>query len=441
MFALEISFTDGVSQPEMILVRRPQALFGASDYSHVVLEDMASLGYQLRVVRDLGRKFRCKPIASSDNVQIPSLLEGVYEGDTSLDLGPVRLAITALDIDLLLKESEPPDRAGVRVLRHVCSSESPKFPSIVVPGVDPVVVSFSPDQPVYIGRSSQCEVRLDSSDVSAKHARMGYESGAFWVEDLGSTNGTFLDQQQISGRARVEVGQPVMLGREIAVLGVTSEDQIHTAASSSDIESRRAPVIEQNYPVLISVSEVARPARVVVPHGGSMTIGRDPGSDMWLGAPHISRQHLVAEMSKTGELSITDHSTNGTMHDSGRLAKGDVIRGGSTPRVFNFGGAITVGLCFDEEQESAFIATQGAPNTFSGVVGTQVIEEVPRDPGTQAFNFEPPTFDEGTGTGTMANAGALYKSLKFSRKLMILLVFVVVVMVLMIMVNLVTGLM
>ena len=50
MFALEISFKDGVSQPETILMRRPQALVGASDYAHVVIEDMKTLDYQLRLV-------------------------------------------------------------------------------------------------------------------------------------------------------------------------------------------------------------------------------------------------------------------------------------------------------------------------------------------------------------------------------------------------------
>ena len=56
MFAIEISFQDGVSDTETILVRRPQALVGSSDYAHVVIDDMRSLDFQLRLVRDLGRK-------------------------------------------------------------------------------------------------------------------------------------------------------------------------------------------------------------------------------------------------------------------------------------------------------------------------------------------------------------------------------------------------
>ena len=101
MFALEISFKDGASQPEMILVRRPQALIGASDYAHVVIEDMRNLDYQLRLVRDLGRKFRCKLIGNSDDVKLPENLEGAYDGIFSFNAGALDITVVALDIDCL----------------------------------------------------------------------------------------------------------------------------------------------------------------------------------------------------------------------------------------------------------------------------------------------------------------------------------------------------
>ena len=80
MFVLEISFQDGVSQPEMVFVRRPQALIGSSDYAHVVIEDMASLGYQLRLVKDIGRSFRCKPVGSPAG-NVSTFREGTFCND------------------------------------------------------------------------------------------------------------------------------------------------------------------------------------------------------------------------------------------------------------------------------------------------------------------------------------------------------------------------
>lgn len=363
MFALEIHFKDGISQPEMILVRRPQALVGSSDLAHVVVEDMANLQYQLRLVRDLGRRFRCKPVGMRPETQVPAMLEGMYDGSTTIDLGPVSFHVSALDFDLGLRETEPPDRAGVRVLRQACATPSPLFPALVLPGTPPLVVSFVPDQPIYIGRSKECALRLDSSEISAKHARIGYESGQFWVEDLGSTNGTFVNQQQIAGRVAVAAGVPILLGREVTIIGATSEDQIgKVTRQGGDRVVAIAP--ERRYPILLSVSEVARPARMVIPIGTTVTIGRDPKSDMWLGAPHISRSHCAMTLSKTGLLSVNDQSTNGTAYDEGILKRGDVLESSKDGKVLDFGGGVTVAICFSEEHERQFMEAHGSPKTF-----------------------------------------------------------------------------
>lgn len=368
MFALEINFLDGVSQPETIFVRRPQALIGASDYAHVVVEDMKDLDFQIRLVRDLGRKFRCKPVMARSDGAPPSFGDETYEGFASLDLGKVRLQITAIDCDLMAKENETPDRAGVRVLRQACSSPVPLFPAIVVRGAHDMVMSFTPEQPIYIGRSKQCALRLDSADISARHARMGYEGGEFWIEDLGSTNGTFVNDQQISGRVNVPAGVPIVLGREISIQGATSEDQIGRAAQLPAAIPPAPQPEPAPFPVLLSLSQVARPARLVLKPGASVRVGRDPVCDMWLGAPHISRLHCVVAMNEHGQITVTDHSTNGTGHDGGVLRKGDVLPVGSTPRVLDFGGGVTVGLCFSGGEEQTFRGANGAVKSFAPAV-------------------------------------------------------------------------
>ncbi len=364
MFALEITFADGVSKPETLFVRRPHALIGAMDTAHVVIEDMKSLNYQLLIMRDLGRKFRCKPVPLEKGVEVPPMLEGVYEGSGTFNLGLIRLNIWALDSDLLLRETEPPDRAGVRVLRQACGSPGPLFPAVVVQGDPSVVMSFVPDQPIFIGRNKHCALRLDSPDISSKHARMGYESGEFWVEDLGSTNGTFVSDQQISGRVSVPAGVPILLGKEIAVVGVTSEDQIVRSPKATSTKLKRVGGMERKYPCVISLSEVARPAKMVIPVGATVAIGRDPTCDVWLGAPHVSRKHCVISLSKTGTISVVDHSTNGTSYDDGILARGDVLELDGKPITLDFGAGVTVALCFTSEHEEAFTKAEGSPDTF-----------------------------------------------------------------------------
>ena len=383
MFALEINFQDGVSQPETIFVRRPQALVGASDYAHVVVEDMKDLDYQIRLVRDLGRTFRCKPVMTRPDGGVPAFGDEVFDGSATLDLGRVRLQITAVDCDLILKDNEAPDRAGVRVLRQAFSARSPLFPAVVVQGAHPLVMSFPAEQSIYIGRSKQCALRLDSADISARHARLGFENGDFWVEDLGSTNGTFVDNQQISGRVSVKPGVAIVLGREISILGVTSADQISRVVAVPAAVEARPAAAKPNFPILVSLSQVARPARVVLRPGGKVSIGRDPARDMWLGAPHISRLHCAVAMDDRGEISVSDHSTNGTAHDGGILRKGDLLEVGLRPRVFDFGGGVTVALCFSTEEEERFREAHGALRAFS-TAPHDAVPEAPKEVAVRA---------------------------------------------------------
>jgi hypothetical protein len=154
-----------------------------------------------------------------------------------------------------------------------------------------------------------------------------------------------------------------MLGRETLFFGVTSESQLQTSMRSKD-DNPRPVAPERRYPILFSLSEVVRPARLVVPVGATVHIGRDPKSELWLGAPHISRQHCQVTLSKTGSLVITDCSTNGTAYDEGLLQKGDSLDLLGKPRVLDFGGGVTVAICFRSEDEQLFTDSGGAVKTF-----------------------------------------------------------------------------
>lgn len=374
MFALEIAFQDGVSQPEMIFIRRPQALIGATEQAHVVVDDMKQLDYQIRLVRDLGRTFRCNLVGGQGGTQVSGISRGFYDNEGQLNTGPVRLTITALDSDLLLREGEPPDRAGVRVLRASAAYSKPIYPAMVVRGQSPMVISFSHESPVYVGRSKQCEVRLESPDISARHARLGFEADQFWIEDLGSTNGTFINEQQISGRVTVPLGASIILGRETSIVGVRNEEELLEATrAAGDLPEMRGGATK--YPILFSVSGVARPAKIALRVGDTVVLGRDPGSDMWLGAPHVSRRHCSVLVRAANELVVMDHSTNGTGYEDGILRNNDELILKSEPRVLNFGGEVTVSLCFSEAQEKSFIASGGAADTFaSGKVNNSPVE-------------------------------------------------------------------
>ena len=63
-----------------------------------------------------------------------------------------------------------------------------------------------------LGRSNDNTIALPDSTVSSRHVRMTHGRDGWVVEDLGSTNGTFVNGQRVSSKAKVQYGDLVSLG-------------------------------------------------------------------------------------------------------------------------------------------------------------------------------------------------------------------------------------
>ncbi len=75
---------------------------------------------------------------------------------------------------------------------------------------------FELGEEVTVGRSPGCAVPLDDDTfASSIHARVFRRSGELWIEDLGSTNGTFLNDERLEVPARLRRGDRVKVGSTI----------------------------------------------------------------------------------------------------------------------------------------------------------------------------------------------------------------------------------
>ncbi len=72
--------------------------------------------------------------------------------------------------------------------------------------------------PVLIGRADDSTLVLTDDYASTRHARISQQDGAWFVEDLGSTNGTYLGQHKLGGPTPLEVGVPIRIGKTVMEL-------------------------------------------------------------------------------------------------------------------------------------------------------------------------------------------------------------------------------
>jgi hypothetical protein len=70
-----------------------------------------------------------------------------------------------------------------------------------------------------VGRAAGCQVTLEDTYASQLHARVFTRDGQFYVEDLGSTNGTYLNRRKVSGPMVMQRGDKLQIGNTVMELG------------------------------------------------------------------------------------------------------------------------------------------------------------------------------------------------------------------------------
>ena len=128
-------------------------------------------------------------------------------------------AVRAVYVEL---RPERARRAAARQAPAPAPSRAPprrarKAPSkaVVVEGDSHRGRSFSLENELVIGRADNCHLVLDDSYVSQVHARIFPRGDSFLVEDLGSTNGTYLNRQRITSPSELQRGDRVKIGKTV----------------------------------------------------------------------------------------------------------------------------------------------------------------------------------------------------------------------------------
>src|SRR5512134_1941952 len=71
---------------------------------------------------------------------------------------------------------------------------------------------------VDIGRDSTNGITINDAEISRRHARLTFQGGKYVLEDLGSTNGTFVNGQRLAGPRVLKPGEVVSFGEQIILV-------------------------------------------------------------------------------------------------------------------------------------------------------------------------------------------------------------------------------
>lgn len=110
---------------------------------------------------------------------------------------------------------------------------------------------------IYIGRDVANDVFINDAEISRRHARLIQQAGAYLLEDLGSTNGTYVNGQRIGGPSPLRPGDIVYLGENVSL---SFEGMLYdwgAAAVSADSEAPLSPE-----PATLAPSPPPQPAYV-----------------------------------------------------------------------------------------------------------------------------------------------------------------------------------
>ncbi|HEV8253636.1 MAG TPA: FHA domain-containing protein [Vicinamibacteria bacterium] len=168
---------------------------------------------------------------------------------------------------------------------------------------------------VVLGREPGQGIAIPAEGVSRNHARIVWDGKTHWIEDLKSTNGTFLNGTQVT-RERLRHLDVVTLGRKVDLIFVIRDE-------------RAAPAVREGILRAILIPEDADSTPYEIPVGET-SLGRSPTANVATESGAVSKMHARIERT-ADQLMIQDlGSSNGTFVNGARvtvssLQHGDVV--------------------------------------------------------------------------------------------------------------------
>lgn len=139
---------------------------------------------------------------------------------------------------------------------------------VIVGSDDPIIFPINSNK-ISIGSSETCDIVLISEGVSRKHISIMTEADKFFISDLGSTNGTYMNESRLVPGRKVEFTSffPVRLGHNVLISLLSDEDEDYSSLIGQVTKERtspsfKRPQVNTDSTVTISLSELKKTSTI-----------------------------------------------------------------------------------------------------------------------------------------------------------------------------------
>lgn len=235
---------------------------------------------------------------------------------------------------------------------------------------------------IVIGRDPKVDLQITSPAVSRRHARLIRQGEMYFIEDLGSSNGTFVNGKGIPGKVPLNPGDRIRLGQVIVLtFGLVQPAFVEYPADPSS-QSLRETVIgevtgfqEQMIPPQFIVTITGMDPKVYTLTKNSFTIGRAEENDIVIPSQVVSRHH--ARLDRTDgnyRLIVLPQASNPILFEGRPLIEPRILCHSDTFRIGSLDPGLMVTLTYTSPSEALKKETQTI------VFGEKTKIQIGRDP-------------------------------------------------------------
>ncbi len=225
-----------------------------------------------------------------------------------------------------------------------------------------------------IGREPGADIVINSPAVSRRHARVRVEEQAITLEDLGSSNGTFVNRVMLKGRIGLRPGDQVALGGSILLeLGVNPPQQLMDATiietTKGDVPGEPSQTVQGEIapdkrnvaiqPPLLEVTIAGRKPVLYTLNQPHISIGRQEGNDIVIASPIVSRRMATLKQNGRGyTLAVSPEATNPVLFEGRPMTGEEPLRHGQLLRIGGTDPGAMVTLRYLSPNETSTVVPQ-----------------------------------------------------------------------------------